>query len=78
MAKNKIMQVARALFNSDLPEDTILTINSGRYEFRNKGIDLYIDALARLNQNKDLDRNIIGLLQYLLTIRALLRRLQPG
>lgn len=60
MAKNKIMQVARALFNSDLPEDTILTINSGRYEFRNKGIDLYIDALARLNQNKDLDRNIIG------------------
>ncbi len=26
---------------------------SGRYEFRNKGIDLFIDALGELNRNKN-------------------------
>lgn len=60
IARIKLMQVSRALFNTDLPEDSLLVINSGRYEFRNKGIDLYIDALARLNKNPDLKRSIIA------------------
>lgn len=60
IARIKIMQVSRALFNSDLPEDSLLVINSGRYEFRNKGIDLYIEALARLNKNPDLKKSIIA------------------
>jgi phosphorylase/glycogen(starch) synthase len=60
MARVKMMQVARALFNIDLPDDTMLVVNSGRYEFRNKGIDLYIDALAALNTSPELNRTIIG------------------
>jgi len=60
MARHKLMQVSRALFNSELPDDTLLIVNSGRYEFRNKGIDLYIDALAALNKDPELKRNIIG------------------
>lgn len=60
MARNKLMQVSRAMFNMDLPDDTLLLVNSGRYEFRNKGIDLYIDALAALNNEKGLNRTIIG------------------
>lgn len=60
IARIKLMQVSRALFNTDLPDDSMLVINSGRYEFRNKGIDLYIDALARLNKNPGLKRNVIA------------------
>ncbi|MBL7903592.1 MAG: alpha-glucan family phosphorylase [Bacteroidales bacterium] len=60
MARHKIMQVSRALFNVDLPDDSLLVVNSGRYEFRNKGIDLFIDALASLNNNRKSDKTIIG------------------
>ncbi|MBK9358955.1 MAG: alpha-glucan family phosphorylase [Bacteroidales bacterium] len=60
MARIKLMQISRAMFNIDLPDDTLLLVNSGRYEFRNKGIDLYIDALAELNKTPDLNRTIIG------------------
>lgn len=59
-ARTKIMQVTQALFNQEMPDDTLLIVNSGRYEFRNKGIDLYIDALARLNENKSLSRQIVA------------------
>lgn len=60
MARIKLLQVSRALFNTELPEDSLLVINSGRYEFRNKGIDLYIDALAALNRNPDLKKQVIA------------------
>jgi phosphorylase/glycogen(starch) synthase len=49
-ARKKLQQVTSALLNSPIPEDTVYVINSGRYEFRNKGIDLYIDALAELKE----------------------------
>jgi phosphorylase/glycogen(starch) synthase len=60
MARAKLMQVARAMFNTDLPEDSLLVINSGRYEFRNKGIDLFIDALAKLNKDPGQKKSIIA------------------
>lgn len=60
MARVKLLQVSRALFNSDLPEDAMLVVNSGRYEFRNKGIDIYIEALAGLNRNPELKRQVVA------------------
>lgn len=36
-------------YNFDL-DNTIYLLTSGRYEYRNKGMDLYIEALYRLNQ----------------------------
>lgn len=60
MARTKLLQIARAMFNSDLPDDTLLVINSGRYEFRNKGIDIFIDALAKLNKDSKLDRQVVA------------------
>jgi len=52
-AREKMLKVASALTGDKLPEDTVLMATSGRYEFRNKGIDLFIDALGELNRNKD-------------------------
>jgi phosphorylase/glycogen(starch) synthase len=58
LARKKLVQVAQALLGYALPEDTLMIIKSGRYEFRNKGIDLFIDALGVLNKSEDLKKNI--------------------
>ncbi len=60
MARTKLLQVASSLFNTELPSDTLLIINSGRYEFRNKGIDIFIDALAQLNRDEKLERQVVA------------------
>ena len=36
---------------------------SGRYEFRNKGIDLYMEAMNRSLRNKDLTRKVLAFVQ---------------
>jgi phosphorylase/glycogen(starch) synthase len=61
-AREKLFQVAEGLMNRKLPKDSILIINSGRYEFRNKGIDLFIDGMGRLNKQPGLQREIIAFL----------------
>lgn len=49
-ARNLLFQVAGSLLGYTVPEDSILLLHSGRYEFRNKGIDLFIDSLGELNK----------------------------
>ncbi len=49
-ARKLFFRVADALLGYPVPEDSILLLNSGRYEFRNKGIDLFIDSLGELNK----------------------------
>jgi phosphorylase/glycogen(starch) synthase len=52
LARQKLLSVAQALLGQKFADDTLLLIQSGRYEFRNKGIDLFIDALEKLNQEE--------------------------
>jgi phosphorylase/glycogen(starch) synthase len=59
-ARKLLLGVARALLNQDLAPDTMLLVNSGRYEFRNKGIDLFIDAMGKLNSSKDLNKTVVA------------------
>ncbi len=59
-ARAKLLEVARALTGEDLPEDTFLIAKSGRYEFRNKGIDVFIDALGKLKENQDYQRKTVA------------------
>ncbi len=51
-ARKRLLEVASALTGETIPEDAFLMATSGRYEFRNKGIDLFIDALGELNKEK--------------------------
>ena len=44
-ARTRLLQVAQSLTGRVLPSDTMLIATSGRCEFRNKGIDLYLDAI---------------------------------
>jgi len=59
-ARVRLFEVAESLLNKQISTDNILIINSGRYEFRNKGIDLFIDALGMLNKQSKLQREIIA------------------
>ena len=62
-AKKQLHRVAQALLGYTLSEDIKMIAISGRYEFRNKGIDAFIDALGALNRNP---KNKKELLAYIL------------
>lgn len=47
-ARAKMLEVANALTGAKLTDDTFIMATSGRCEYRNKGIDVYCDVLARL------------------------------
>ena len=51
-ARKQLVKVAQGLFNQEIPENATLIALSGRYEYRNKGMDLFIDALDKLNKKK--------------------------
>ena len=50
IARKKLIEVTQALTGQEVAENTLFVVNSGRYEFRNKGIDLYIDGLSKLKE----------------------------
>ena len=47
-ARQRMLQVAASLTGENYPDDTMLIATSGRLEMRNKGIDVYLDALSTL------------------------------
>lgn len=59
-ARNALYNVAEALLNQKLDRDSLLVAVSGRYEYRNKGIDLFIDALAQLNNNPETKKDVVA------------------
>ncbi len=58
-AKETLIGVAEALLGYKVSPDTLLVSTSGRYEFRNKGIDLLIDAIGELNRKCEGKKNCI-------------------
>ncbi|HTX88763.1 MAG TPA: glycogen/starch synthase, partial [Bacteroidales bacterium] len=56
----RLLEVSEAILNQPLDKGSILIVNSGRYEFRNKGLDLYIDALGKLNKQPRLPQTMVG------------------
>jgi len=49
-ARKRFIQVAEQLTGVIVPENALLVATSGRYEYRNKGIDVFIEALHRVKQ----------------------------
>ena len=41
-------------------DDTLIVSTSGRYEFRNKGIDVFIDAMNRLRFDERLNKKVVA------------------
>ena len=62
-ARKAILHMANCLTGSVFPEDTLIVCTSGRYEFRNKGIDVFIEAMNRLNRDKALKKQVLAFVE---------------
>ena len=61
LARRRLLEVANALMGEQLKdEDTLIVSTSGRYEFRNKGIDVFIEAMNRLLRDRDLKKKVLA------------------
>lgn len=59
----KMLNIANALLGTDLGDDTLIVATSGRYEFRNKGIDVFIEAMNRLRFDAELQKNVVAFIE---------------
>lgn len=59
-ARAKTLETASVITGKQYEDNTLLLITSGRYEFRNKGIDLFISALGKLNKQPGLKRDVLA------------------
>ena len=62
-ARARLLQVANALLGEQLDDDTLIVSTSGRYEFRNKGVDVYIEAMNRLLRDKELKKKVLAFIE---------------
>ena len=60
IARDKLLRVAEAVLGYKLSEDCVLLVNSGRYEFRNKGVDIFIDSLGEIKKENNLDKECVA------------------
>ena len=63
LARRKMLDIANALLGEDLDDDTLLISTSGRYEFRNKGIDVFVEAMNRLLRDRDLKKKVVAFIE---------------
>lgn len=49
-ARERLLDAAARFLRKEFPPTTKIVIISGRYEFRNKGIDIFLNALGRLDK----------------------------
>lgn len=59
-ARKSLLKVANTLMGTDLDDDTIIISTGGRYEYQNKGINVYVDALNRLRWDERLEKNVLA------------------
>ena len=62
-ARRCLLDVANALLGEQLDDDTLIISTSGRYEFRNKGIDVFVEAMNRLLRDRDLKKKIVAFIE---------------
>ena len=59
-ARKTLLNVANTLMGTELGNDTIIVTTSGRYEYKNKGIDLFVDSFNRLRLDSRLNRQVLA------------------
>ena len=59
-ARATMLNLANKLLGTDLGDDTLIVGTSGRYEFKNKGINVYLEALNRLTRDKNLKKEVVA------------------
>lgn len=62
-ARRKLLQIANCLTGQEFGDDTLLIGTSGRYEFRNKGIDVFVEAMNRLRFDENLKKQVVAFIE---------------
>jgi glycosyltransferase involved in cell wall biosynthesis len=63
LARERLIKVANALLGANLDDDVLIVSTSGRYEFKNKGIDVYIESLNRLLRDRNLKKTVLAFVE---------------
>ncbi len=58
-ARRELLHIANCLTGKEYNDETLIISTSGRYEFRNKGIDIFLSAMSRLRK-KELKKNVVA------------------
>jgi len=61
-ARQRLKEVAECLLTYELPEDAVFVATGGRYEFLNKGLDVFIESLKSLEVSQSLSRTVVAFL----------------
>lgn len=59
-ARAAMLNLANKLLGTNMTDDTLILGTSGRYEFKNKGINVYLEALNRLTRDKNLKKDVLA------------------
>ena len=59
-ARHDLLNVAEKLLGCPVSPDAFLVSTSGRYEYRNKGIDVFIEAMNRVRTSGKLQREVVA------------------
>lgn len=59
-AKKSLRKVAESLLGYKISKNALFVATSGRYEYKNKGIDIYLDALKKLDANPKFKGEVIA------------------
>lgn len=62
-ARKQIFRVANALTGVEFTDDTLVVATSGRYEYKNKGIDVFLETMYRGLYEQNLKRPVLALIQ---------------
>ncbi|MBN1388423.1 MAG: alpha-glucan family phosphorylase [Bacteroidales bacterium] len=59
-ARKILLNAARIISGRELKDDSLLIATSGRYEYHNKGIDIFIESLAKVDRDIQSRRDIVA------------------
>ena len=62
-ARAHLLKLANALTGKTFTDDTLIISTSGRYEFRNKGIDVFIEAINKLRCDASFNKNLVAFIE---------------
>ena len=60
--RRAMITVAEACLGKKYDKEPLIVMTSGRYEYKNKGIDVFVDSLLKLAAREDLDREILAVI----------------
>lgn len=69
-ARRTLIDVAEKLLGCRIEPNALLISTSGRYEYRNKGIDVFIEAMNRIRTSQRLQREVVAFIMVPAWVRA--------